>query len=241
MSQVSVIDRSSPVPLWAQIRQDLRERALSGDIAGRFPTETELVRYYDVSRHTIREAIAHLESDGLLVRERGRAVALARPQIEQPLNTFYSLARSLRSQGLDERSDVLRKEVTQDLKASEVLQLAQDDTVVYVERLRFAGDEPLALDRSWLPEGLAAPLLSADLSTGSLYDTLAILCDLRVSGGWERIRPLNPSSEERELLQLPRKEAVFAIERVVMMSGRPLEWRLSKVRGDRYSFVANWE
>ena len=49
MSQVSVIDRSSPVPLWAQIRQDLRERALSGDIAGRFPTETELVRYYDVA------------------------------------------------------------------------------------------------------------------------------------------------------------------------------------------------
>ena len=234
-------DRSSPLPLWSQVLEDLRRRVAAGEIDAGFPTEEELTRDYGVSRHTVREALRRLEADGLLVRERGRGTTLARPQFEQPLRALYSLARTVRSQGLHERSDVRALEIVQAGDAAEVLGISRDSSVVHLERLRHAGDEPLALDRSWLPADLAEPLLHAELSEGSVYDVLASACGLRVTGGWERIRPLNPSADERRLLELPRREAVFGIERLARAAGRAVEWRHSLVRGDRYSFLAEWD
>ena len=237
----ALLDRSSPVPLWAQVLRDLRERMGAGEFDGAFPTEGELTRAYGVSRHTVREALRRLEVDGLLVRERGRGTTVARPQLEQPLHALYSLAATVRSQGLDERSEVRRLELAEAGEEASALQVAPGEPVVRVERLRFAGGEPLALDRSVLPARVAAPLLGEDLTTGSLYEALARSCDVRVTGGWERIRPLIPSAEERRLLGLPAPEAVFAIERLAFGGGEPVEWRWSLVRGDRYSFVARWD
>lgn len=241
MTEIPVVDRSSPLPLWAQVRDDLRLRLAYGDLDADFPTEAELIRHYGVSRHTVREALAHLEADGLVVRERGRGTVPARLEIEQPLHTFYSLARSVRSRGLEDRSEVLALEIVGAGEAGEQLALERDEPAVYLERLRFAGGEPLALDRSWLPAAITSELLGADLTSGSLYDSLADLCDLRVTGGWERIRPLNASREERQLLRLPRSEAVFGIERLARARGEPVEWRQSRVRGDRYAFLAEWD
>ena len=41
------------------------------------------------------------------------------------------------------------------------LDLEASSPLLYLERLRFAGDEPLALDRVWLPASIAEPLLDA--------------------------------------------------------------------------------
>lgn len=236
-----LLDRSSPVPLWAQVLRDLRERMGAGEFDEAFPTEGELTRSYGVSRHTVREALRRLEVDGLLVRERGRGTTVARPQLEQPLHALYSLAATVRSQGLDEWSEVRRLELAEAGEEASALQVAPDEPVVRIERLRYAGGEPLALDRSVLPARVAAPLLGEDLTRGSLYEALARSCDVRVTGGWERIRPLIPSAEERLLLGLPAPEAVFAVERLAFGGGEPVEWRWSLVRGDRYSFVARWD
>jgi GntR family transcriptional regulator len=48
--------RSSPVPLWSQVCEDLRRRIDSGEFSAGFPGELSLTEAYDVSRHTIREA-----------------------------------------------------------------------------------------------------------------------------------------------------------------------------------------
>jgi GntR family transcriptional regulator len=165
---------------------------------------------------------------------------LVRPELEQPLQGMYSLAATVRSKGLDEHSEVLACKLSVAEEAAVQLGIAKDEQVVYIERLRYAGDEPLALDRSWLPADLAQGLLDADLSSGSLYDSLAQHCNLRVTSGWERIRPLNPSSHDREMLRLPLAEAVFAIERLAWAGDRPLEWRISLIRGDRYCFRSTW-
>jgi len=120
------------------------------------------------------------------------------------------------------------------------LDLARDDPVVYLERLRFAGDEPLALMRSWLPTDVAGGLVESDLESGSLYDLLAERCDIRVTGGWERMRPCNPPPAERQLLCLPKREAALSVQRLALAGDRPIEWRVSTIRGDRYSFKAEW-
>jgi DNA-binding GntR family transcriptional regulator len=41
-------------------------------------------------------------------------------------------------------------------------------------------------------------------------------------------------------LRLPRGQAVFVVTRVVRDATRPVERRVSHVRGDRYRFIAHW-
>jgi GntR family transcriptional regulator len=237
----AVLDRDSPVPLWAQLETELRRRLQHGEFDTAFPTESELTATYDVSRHTVREAVSRLTADGLLERRRGRGTRVAPLGLEQPLHSLYSLARTIADQGLEERSEVLALEAGTDAEAAERLGLARRTRLVRVERLRLAGGEPLALDRSWLPAEVALPLLDADLERGSLYDALAELSEVRVAGGRERISPVVPSSADRALLRLPSGEAALLVDRVVHDgAGRAVEWRRSLVRGDRYSFTATW-
>lgn len=237
----TTLDRSSPVPLWAQLEADLRRRVMSGDFDDAFPTESDLVSSYDVSRHTVREALGRLAAAGLLERRRGRGTRVTSPDVEQPLHSFYSLARTIADQGLEERSDVLRQEAATDAQAAERLGVAARTRLVCIERLRYAGDEPLALDRSWLPADLARQLLRVDLGRGSIYDALARESGIRVVGGTERIRPVVPDDDDRARLRLPGGEAALLVDRVVTEAGgRPVEWRRSLVRGDRYAFTASW-
>ncbi len=238
---VAVPDRSSPLPLWAQITDDLRRRLVGGEFEERFPTDEELTRDYDVSRHTVREAVRRLAGDGLLVRQRGRGTSLTSPILEQPLHSLYSLASSMRSQGIEERSEVRAATLTAaPAEVARELGVSVDSTVVYLERLRFAGAEPIAWDRSWLPTPLADALLTEDLTHGSVYDVLATHGAVRVTGGWERIRPLVPSAQERGLLGLSEGVAAFSIERLVLAGETPVEWRRSLIRGDRYNLLAQW-
>jgi GntR family transcriptional regulator len=229
------------MPLWAQVADDLRRRIADREFTGRFPTDQELVTEYDVSRHTVREALRRLSDDGVLERHRGRGTFLvAHPELQQPVRGMYSLASSIVAQGLDEYSHVLSRGECVDPEAAVALELPPDAPLVYVERLRFAGGEPLALDHSFLPRDAGALLLEADLTHGSLYALLTELGGIQVTGGSERITATVPDAAMRALLRLPDGQAALAIERVARAGDRAIERRLSLVRGDRYSFTSEW-
>ena len=239
---VTPVDRSSPLPLWSQVCDDLRRRLDAGEFAEHFPGDGELMDAYGVSRHTAREAVRRLADAGLVIRERGRGTRVTSPGIEQPLGTLYSLYRSIEAQGYEQHSVVRALDERTDAEAAGVLGLADDEPMVYLERLRRAGDRALALDCSWLPASLARPLLGCDFSHTALYAELAERTGVQPVSGWERIHPELPTPEQRIALGIRVKQPVFAIERVTYGPDRqhPIEWRHSIVRGDTFAFVARW-
>lgn len=235
------LDRAHPLPLWAQLEADLRRRLVAGAFGERFPTDRELVETYEVSRNTAREAVDRLCAEGLLERRRGRGTFLVTPEFEQPTGALYSLFRSIEAAGVSQTSQVLQLEECRDAAAAQRLEVEADAPLVLLSRLRYAGDEPLALDRVWLPAEVARPLLEADFGHTALYDELASRCGVVMVDGWERIRPVLPTAAERSLLEQPVGEAVFTIERLGRTFDRVVEWRVSLIRGDRYAFVADWQ
>lgn len=234
------LDRNSPMPLWAQLEADLRRRLEAGEFDERFPTDHELTESYQVSRHTVREAVRHLNRTGLLRRERGRGTVVNRTEFEQTLGTLYSLFQSVESTGVEQTSEVLRLEVVTSADAATNLGLDPDAALVLLARLRLAGGAPLAVDRTWLPRSIADPLLDVDWSRTALYAELARAGAPVPNQGWERLTPVMPSAEDRQLLGLSRGAAVFFLERLGSCNGRPIEWRTTVIRGDRYRFVSDW-
>jgi GntR family transcriptional regulator len=240
MSKRDVLDRSDAMPLWAQVLGDLRRRLAEGEFSDRFPTDQELVDDYGVSRHTVREAVRRIHAEGILDRRRGRGTYVKNTDFEQPLGTLYSLFRSIEAAGVGQTSVVLGKDLRTDPAVAEHLGLGPQTMLFYLERLRLAGEEPLALDRAWIPQRIAGTLMEADFGRTALYDELAERCGVRPETGTELIRPIMPDDNDRARLGLGQHDAAFLILRKTYVAGAPLEWRESIVRGDVYSFRVDW-
>lgn len=227
-------------PMWAEIDQDLRVRLARGEFDQRFPTDRELVDDYDVSRHTVREAVRGLQDEGLITRNRGRGSFRTPESFAQPLGTIYSLFRSIEDSGVTPTSVVISQEERTDEIAAKALDVSSDASLFYLERTRLAGGQPLAVDRVWLPMPLAAPLLEANFTRAALYEELRDRCGIVPEEGVEESRSVNVDRETAVRLGLASGAPAFKIDRRTRAGGRPLEWRISIVRGDRYVFKAEW-
>ena len=239
---MSTVDRSSALPLWAQLEADLRHRLAAGEFEQRFPTEAVLTAEYEVSRQTVREALRRLSDAGLLTRQRGRGTSVkAAGALEQPLGGFYSLAGTIEKSGAIERSEVLLREFAHEPPAAAHLGLARTASLLHLVRLRYAGDEPLALDDAWLPQPLGRVLVERSFEHGSLYAFLAEFAGARATGASERITAQKPDKVIRSKLKMPQSAALLVIDRLTYSGERVIEWRKSLVRGDRFAFVADWK
>lgn len=238
--RVISVHMARETPMWEEIDQDLRSRLARGEFDERFPTDRELVDEYQVSRHTIREAVRGLQDEGLITRNRGRGSFRTSASFAQPLGTIYSLFRSIEDSGVTQTSVVISQDERIDEMAAKVLDLPTDNSLFYLERTRLAGGQPLAVDHVWLPMPLAAPLLEANFTRAALYEELRERCGVVPEEGVEESRPVNVDRETAVRIGLSTGAPAFEIDRRTKAGGRPLEWRISIVRGDRYAFRAEW-
>ena len=237
-------DRSAAgVALWASVADSLRRRVAAGELAERFPTEAELVAQYEVSRATVRQAIRQLRIEGLVEARQGAGTFVLERQLDEPLLGRLGLARMIEGAGLDERSKLLRAEPGEAGTAAAVaLGCDRRGPAVHLDRLRFAGDEVIALDRSviLIGGGSRRRLLAAPLDRGSLYDLLAEHAGVTVDGGREEVRAVTCPTADRRLLELRPGDGVLELQRFAYAGGSPVEWRTSVLKGAHYVFGTSW-
>jgi GntR family transcriptional regulator len=227
-------------PLWQQVLTDLERRIDTGDITDRFPTDKELTEQYGVSRHTVREAVRRLRARGLVERHRGRGSFVNDTRLSQPLGGIYSLFRAVEERGLEQRSDVLSLETARDHDAAARLGLPPRAELVRLDRLRYAGDEPLALDSVWLPADIGRQLLDVDFTRTALYDELRSRAGITISAVEEVLEPIVPDEEARDLLALEDDEALFRVRRLGYAHDRPVECRVTLIHGRRFAYTSSW-
>ena len=235
------LERGTGVPLWLQVQRDLAARVRAGEFTGAFPSELRLTSEYQVSRQTVRQALRPLRAGGLVTGARGRPSRVASPAgIEQPPGALYSLFATIEAAGLPIRSRVRSFGIRADGVIAPRLGLEESVPLVYLDRLRLAGDQPLALDQIWLPASLAEPLLAADFTRADFYAELARRTGIRLDSGDERISAVTLTDIQRRLLDCPPGTAAFSVRRLGRSRGRPVEWRHLLIRGDRFPLTASF-
>ncbi|MFI5266554.1 MAG: GntR family transcriptional regulator [Chloroflexota bacterium] len=228
------LDRASAVPLYRQIERILCDEIAQAEEVVQRLTETELIARFQVSRHTIREALGLLSSAGLIDRRprRGTFPRLRTP-IEQPLHGVYSFVRSMRDLGLPHRVRVVSLELV-DTKDGLREQLGVS-RVAQLQRLHEVAGEPLVAETIWLPSERVPGIEALDLA-GSLYELLQQRYELRVASAHESIRPVVLNYRQARLLGVDRGCPAFFVERVSFGANGPIEVRHSLIRGDRYLY-----
>src|SRR5438132_967176 len=170
------IDKQSPIPMYYQIMSQLREKISEGEytVDSALPPERELAETYEVSRMTIRQAIAELVNEGLLVRRKGIGTFVAPPKLEQALSSLTSFTEDMAQRGMKAGSRVLSfKETLPDPATGKTLGLSAEETIFECVRLRLADEEPMALETTMLVAAFFPGLQREDLENRSLYKVLA--------------------------------------------------------------------
>ncbi|HEC23289.1 MAG TPA: GntR family transcriptional regulator [Chloroflexi bacterium] len=236
-------DRSSSVPLYAQLETYFRLRIVEGELSpgDRLPPETELAKTFGVSRMTLRQALDNLVRDGLLMRQRGKGTFVAEPprKITAPLYFPVSFTEQMANLGYAASSRLLKSEVIENPPAlvAEHLNLPADQPVIHIRRLRLANQLPVSLDSSYLPYHLCPEIMEADLA-GSLFSALQRLYDLRPVKGENWLEPAIATPTEAELLNVAPGTPLLLMYGVSRLEdGTPIEYSKALWRGDRVRFV----
>ncbi|MFI6512710.1 GntR family transcriptional regulator [Streptosporangium sp. NPDC050855] len=167
------LDRSSPVPLYYQVAEQISEAIRRGDLppGSRLDNEILLADRLGVSRPTVRQAIRYLVDKGQLVRKRGVGTQVVHGQVKRSVE-LTSLYDDLRRAGQEPATKVLLlRSVPVDEEIAGVLGVAPGTEVTHLERIRYAAGEPLALLHNWLPMPLAS-LSAESLRQRGLYELL---------------------------------------------------------------------
>jgi DNA-binding GntR family transcriptional regulator len=234
------VDRTSPVPLYFQVATRLQELIEKGElgVGARIENEVDLAERLGVSRPTTRRAIQYLVERGMLVRKRGVGTQVVHPKVRRPVE-LTSLYDDLVSADRKPRTDVLDlRVVPASAEVARALEIAPGTEVTWIERLRWAGGEPLALMHNAIPVGLL-PVTTADLRERGLYELL------RRAGFAPRIATQtigarSATASEARTLQEKRGAALLTMTRTAWdAGGRALEYGSHVYRASRYSFELN--
>jgi GntR family transcriptional regulator len=206
------IDRSSPVPLYHQLAQQLSHAIDSGLLqpGDAFENEVALGQRLGLSRPTVRRAIQELVSQGLLLRRRGLGTTVATRKVHRRAE-LTSLYDDLDRAGARPRTTVLGHELVRDEGVAAALDLPPDTELLSIVRLRWSGDTPLAILRNWLPPHLG-DIGREELEQRGLYEILRDRA-VRPVVAHQAIgaRPATPT--ERRQLRLRGTEPVLTMTR----------------------------
>ncbi|MEM3265263.1 MAG: GntR family transcriptional regulator [Candidatus Micrarchaeaceae archaeon] len=233
--KLKFLDESDPLPLYYQLKVLLKERIDKEWKSGsKIPTENELAKFYGTSMMTVRQAIGLLVNEGLLIRKQGKGTFVAPAKIQKGPRILNSFTEEMKQRGFEVRSEILRfSKIIPDSDVKKILNISNDDQVYFIQRLRYANDEPIGIQSTNL--AFEGTLESSEL-TGSLYELLETKFGIQIKYADEFYSAILIDKQMSHLLNVPFPSVGFAVKRIgYTFDGKPIEYTESIMRADKYS------
>lgn len=236
-----MIDPDSVVPLYHQIKQNLREMIENEILKGGelLPSERELGEIYGVNRLTVRQALNDLVSEGALRRQRGVGTFVAEPKLTHALGRVLGFSERIRAEGRKPSSKVLLLEsIPSPLGVARRLNIPVDTRLYKLVRLRCADEEPVMLETAYLPADRFPGLDAIDFAHESLYRVLAEEYGCYIVEAEEVLEPVLMTDYEVEILNAEPGTPGMLVEAISYEAqSKPVEFGKSVVRGDKARFI----
>ncbi len=231
-----ILNAESHSPLYKQLIRKLRDDIALGvyPVHSRIPTEQELCETYQVSRVTVRKALAELTQEGLLKRRQGKGTFVAVPRLCKDLKDVTSFNDYCRLMNCTPKTRVIHAQMDYATEEDKRDLLCEGSQVVETLRLRMADDTPVMLETNRFPEEYGF-LLEEDL-TGSLY---AVLQEhgLEANQAVHEISLCYATAQQARYLGVGEGDALLNLREIIYdQHGRPLHTSKQLIRGDRFTF-----
>lgn len=229
------------IPLHKKIHNDLLAKIQSGEYAENeiIPTEMELSEIYKVSRPTIRQAVQALVNEGYLEKRKKRGTIVKQPKIQQEFTkVIESFDSEMSRKGIKPKTKVIMfKKIAASEEVAGNLSLSLGDLVYKLIRLRYAEGKPTVLVTTYIPCHLFPELAKVDFTQTLLYQTFSEL-NYPIRSVLRKLEVMQADETTSDLLDIEENDPIFYFHTQGFTDNRvPVEYSISKYRGDTNSFV----
>ncbi len=236
-----LLDKQSLIPRYYQIFEELYTQIEEGFYkeGDRFPSDTELVKKYGVSRGTIREAIKLIFQRGLLVRKQGKGTFVTHKKIEQDAQRLLGFTELMQSYNINPSAKVIEKTIKEpSAKVRSLLNLGNEDKVAKLKRLRFGNGEPFIIERSYFVYSFLESIFDMDFETNSIYDLLYKHTAVRLGEAKQSIEAIIAGREDCSYLGLEPESPVLLMKRIIKTKeGSLFQYSEDVYRTDKLNFT----
>lgn len=230
----------SPLPLYTQIKDILRERILDGTYKAhqRLPSESEMSTLFDVSRITVRQALSDLQNEGLIFRIPGKGTFVAKAKAFQQLTQLEGFAEAMLRMGYEIYNKVTsHKSIPASPSIAQKLKLEPGTPVTEIRRVRHLNREPLSVEITYLPEDIGERLRNIDLPTRDIFVVLENDFGIALGHAELQIDAMLADYDLARQLKIEEGSAVLRMERLThTATGKPLDFEYLYFRGDAFQY-----
>lgn len=230
----------SPVPLYTQIKEILRDRILNGTYQAhdQMPSESELTRAFGVSRITVRQALGDLQKEGLIFKIHGKGTYVSKPKAFQNLAKLQGFGEAMTSMGYETLSRVVsQKVVPADKGVALKLSVDEGELISEIRRVRYLNRSPISLDVTYVPKSVGERLAKEDLAHRDIFLILENDYGYSLGQAELQIEAMLADDALARLLQVEEGAPILRIERLTFTTdNRPLDFEYLYYRGDAFQY-----
>lgn len=226
------------VPVYIKIHDEIKNEIEKGhwQVGDRLPAERDLALRFSVSRMTLRQAIQTLADEGILERKIGSGTYVASAKVQEKMTGTTSFTEIMRSQHKVPSSKTISYYVTTPSSSElERLKLKPDESIVRMERIRYADEVPICFEVAAIPTRLVKDYSKTDV-TQSFYQTLEAH-GLEIGHAEQTISATVASEKIADYLELKKGDAILRLRQITYATdGTPFEYVRTQYAGNRFEF-----
>ena len=236
------LNKKSHVPIYFQIQRQIRNKIEDSNIkAGtQLPTERELSAKLNVSRVTIRKAIRGLIAEGYCEKKVGKGIFVANKKIPTNIHSLEGTTDFMKKNNLKIQTKIIENKIVNPAKKIiKKLNINNDQKTLFLKRLRTIKNEPVMLEKTYLPLSLFPGIENHDF-TKSLYNIVRNKYNLYPEYAKGHFNILMGTEKESELLNVQLDTPLLIKEAVVYTKNqKSIEYNSTIFRTDKFEFNFN--
>lgn len=231
---------NSKQPLYDQLVDLLKEK-IEAELEPntKLESERELSNRYGLSRTTVRLALQELEKMGYIYRRHGKGTYVSDlSKKAKNITSAYSFTEQMKALGKQPKTVILEFETIEANKYfASKLQVSIGEPLYKMKRLRLADDEPMMLERTYLPVKKFWNLSQKLLETKPLYDLFSQDFQQVVHIAEEEFYASIVRNKDMSYLEIAEGSAVLNLVRTTYnINNEVIEYTLSVARADQFHY-----
>jgi GntR family transcriptional regulator len=233
-----------PIPKYHQVYLVLKEHLVEGDVGTKLPSETTLMKRFDVGRVTIRRALELLVNEGLISRRAGRGTlstvgqtSTTSPFKDKRKQNRSGLLENLVTISLGTKIEVIEvNTLAASPQVSQALQINQGEPVQKAVRVRHTDNGPLSHITTYIPAAWSDQFDQTALANEPIL-VLLEKTGLKIGRAEQHISACLADATVAPLLGIAVGSALLSVRRLVFDDkDRPMQWLHGLYRPDRYDY-----
>lgn len=230
---------SKRIPKYKLIEDYITQKIKGGEYQKGSPIETEqeLIKKFNVSRVTVRQATNNLVAKGFLSRSQGSGTYVTNQKVMERSTDVKSFTEEMRESGKVVSTEVLEfKIIPSSEEMANKLSINKGDPIYFIKRLRKADDVPMMLEINYM-DVKAYPDLSYGMITKSKYSFVESSTKHFVDHSHHVVLPIMPTEEVIEYFQCdPSTPLLKVLNTTYLSNGQILDYTELILNGDEYQY-----